>query len=57
MVIYLMEQKYSRGDKVIDSHAHLDDEKFDFDRESVIKNLKSNGVDFVITLEQTWNPQ
>lgn len=45
-----MEQKYSRGDKVIDSHAHLDDEKFDFDRESVIKNLKSNGVDFVYNI-------
>ena len=33
---------------LIDSHAHLDDEKFDEDREEVISSLKNNGVEFVI---------
>lgn len=35
---------------MIDSHAHLDDEKFDFDREVLIENLKKNGVDFVYNI-------
>lgn len=30
--------------KIIDSHAHYDDEAFDNDREEVIKTLKENGV-------------
>ena len=33
---------------IFDSHAHLDDEKFDNDREELIKNLKTNGVEFVV---------
>ncbi len=33
---------------LIDSHAHLDDKKFDRDRELIIKNLKSNNVELVI---------
>ena len=35
---------------MIDSHAHLDDEKFDYDRETLIENLKENGVDFVYNI-------
>lgn len=35
---------------MIDSHAHLDDEKFDLDREFLIENLKKNGVDFVYNI-------
>lgn len=35
---------------MIDSHAHLDDEKFDYDRETLIANLKDNGVDFVYNI-------
>lgn len=34
----------------IDSHAHLDDERFDLDRQNVIKDLKSNQVDLVINI-------
>jgi len=33
---------------LIDSHAHLDDEKFDEDRDDVIKSLKEDGIDIVI---------
>lgn len=33
---------------LIDSHAHLDDKRFDRDREKVIEDLKSNGVEIVI---------
>ena len=33
------------GEYVIyDTHCHLTDEKFDFDREKIIENLKSNSV-------------
>ncbi|WBW50753.1 TatD family hydrolase [Peptoniphilus equinus] len=32
---------------MIDSHAHLDDEKFDYDRDMLICNLAANGVDRV----------
>ena len=33
------------GDYVIyDTHCHLTDEKFDFDRDKIIENLKSNSV-------------
>ena len=35
---------------MIDSHAHLDDEKFNYDRDLLIKNLKENGVDFVYNI-------
>ncbi|HPP31832.1 MAG TPA: TatD family hydrolase [Soehngenia sp.] len=34
----------------IDSHAHLDDERFDDDRETVIKNLKADQIDVVINI-------
>lgn len=33
---------------LIDSHAHLDDRRFDKDREKIISNLKNNGVEIVI---------
>jgi len=33
---------------LIDSHAHLDDKRFDDDRNEIIKNLESNGVQLVI---------
>ena len=35
-----MENKYI----IFDTHAHYDDEAFDEDRESVLKELKGNGV-------------
>lgn len=35
---------------LIDSHAHLDDKRFDNDRDEIIKNLKSNGVELVINI-------
>ena len=34
----------------IDSHTHLDDERFDSDRDLVIKNLKANGIDLVVNI-------
>lgn len=34
--------------KMIDSHAHLDEERFDEDRDELIKSLKDNGVSYVI---------
>jgi len=34
----------------IDSHAHLDDERFDDDREIVIKNLKTDQINMVINI-------
>lgn len=33
---------------LIDSHAHLDDERFDRDRDRLIKSLKEDGIDLVI---------
>ena len=33
---------------LIDSHAHLDDSRFDNDRDSVIKDLKDKGVELII---------
>lgn len=35
---------------LIDSHAHLDDRKFDDDRESLIKNFKNNNIELVINI-------
>ncbi|RVU53899.1 TatD family hydrolase [Anaerosphaera multitolerans] len=35
---------------MIDSHAHLDDARFNYDRDVLIKNLKANGVDFVYNI-------
>ena len=34
----------------IDSHAHLDDTRFDEDRQSVIESLHENGIDTVINI-------
>ncbi|MDR7869663.1 MAG: TatD family hydrolase [Tissierellaceae bacterium] len=34
----------------IDSHSHLDDERFDGDRDILIKSLKDNNVDLVINI-------
>ncbi|TJX68173.1 TatD family deoxyribonuclease [Soehngenia saccharolytica] len=34
----------------IDSHTHLDDERFDSDRDLVIKNLKANEIDLVVNI-------
>lgn len=33
---------------LFDSHAHLDDEAFDYDREKVIENLKENNIGWVL---------
>jgi TatD DNase family protein len=33
---------------LIDSHAHLDDKRFDGDRDRLIKSLKENGIELVI---------
>jgi len=40
-----MEPKSAR---LFDSHAHLDDERFDGDREALIESLPDNGVGYVI---------
>lgn len=34
--------------QIIDVHAHYEDEKFDQDREKLIKDLKEKGIDYVI---------
>lgn len=33
---------------LVDSHAHLDDKRFDNDREDIIKNLKENNIEFIV---------
>lgn len=35
---------------LIDSHAHLDDKRFDGDRELLINSLESNGIELVINI-------
>ena len=35
-------------DYIIDSHAHLDDERFDEDRQEIIDNLDNEGIRAVI---------
>lgn len=35
---------------LIDSHAHLDDERFDLDREYIIENLQKNGIELVVNI-------
>lgn len=35
---------------LIDSHAHLNDERFDVDREELIKNLEKNGIEIVLNI-------
>ena len=34
----------------IDSHAHLDDERFNEDREQIIESFKENDIDMVINI-------
>ena len=34
----------------IDSHAHLDDNRFDADRDLLIRDLKTNGIDIVVNI-------
>src|SRR5688572_30140825 len=33
---------------LIDSHAHLDDDRFDKDREQVIESLKDSGIELIV---------
>lgn len=33
---------------LVDSHAHLDDKRFDNDREDLIKNFKENNIEFIV---------
>ena len=43
--------KYANERKLkmlFDSHAHLNDESFDEDREEVIASLKEKGLDYVV---------
>lgn len=35
---------------LIDSHAHLDDRRFDRDRDRIIKDLENNGIELVINI-------
>lgn len=35
---------------IIDSHAHLDDRRFDEDRDQLIDNLKQEGIDYIINI-------
>lgn len=35
---------------LIDSHVHLDDQRFDKDRDLLIKNLRNNGIEMVINI-------
>lgn len=35
---------------MIDSHAHLDDPKFDLDRDSLINNLEKHGIEYVFNI-------
>lgn len=35
---------------LIDSHAHLDDKRFDRDRDMIIKNLEENGIELTINI-------
>ncbi|TJX13215.1 hypothetical protein E9840_10535 [Tissierella creatinini] len=34
----------------IDSHAHLDDERFDEDRITLIESLRENNIDLVVNI-------
>ena len=36
--------------RIIDSHAHYDDEAFDADREELIKSCKEQGIEYIVTL-------
>lgn len=35
---------------IIDSHVHLDDRRFDNDRDMIIRNLESNGIELAINI-------
>ncbi|MFH1823974.1 MAG: TatD family hydrolase [Candidatus Firestonebacteria bacterium] len=35
---------------IIDTHAHLDDERYNFDRDEVIKRAKSSGIEYIINV-------
>jgi len=35
---------------LVDTHAHLNDEKFDEDREQVIRRAKENGIDVIVNI-------
>lgn len=48
MIIYPEDCKLNRP-LIFDSHAHLDDEKFDDCRDELLQQLKQNGVDGIIT--------
>jgi len=45
----------SNQSKLIDTHAHLDDPKFDNDRGDVIKRAIDAGIEYIITVG-TWHP-
>ena len=34
--------------KIVDSHSHIDDEKFDIDREEVVSLFDENKIDFIV---------
>ena len=34
--------------RIVDSHCHIDDEKFDFDRDAIISNFEEDGIDFIV---------
>ena len=40
------DQRYHN--EIVDSHCHIDDEKFDYDREEVISNFENDGIDFIV---------
>ena len=48
MIIYPEDCKLNRP-LIFDSHAHLDDEKFDDCRDELLQQLKQNGVEGIIT--------
>ena len=35
---------------IIDTHAHLDMEQYDADREEVIQRARDNGVDYILNI-------
>ena len=39
-----------RGLRLVDSHAHLDDARFDADRESIIERAKAAGISRILTI-------
>jgi len=46
---YILKSSQKRGEKMlIDSHAHLDDRRFDTDREKIIQNMENDGIDIIL---------